>query len=46
MCRHAGERQRHNITRSARELGVSRMTLYRLMHKHGLSSDPVDGPSP
>lgn len=39
------ERQRHNITRSARELGVSRMTLYRLMHKHGLSSDPVDGPS-
>ncbi|NMM08525.1 sigma-54 dependent transcriptional regulator [Polaromonas sp.] len=25
-----------NITRAARELGVSRMTLYRLMDKHGL----------
>lgn len=25
-----------NITRAARELGVSRMTMYRLMDKHGL----------
>jgi DNA-binding NtrC family response regulator len=27
-----------NITRAARDLGVSRMTLYRLMEKHGISS--------
>ena len=26
-----------NITRAARNLGVSRMTLYRLMEKHGIS---------
>ena len=26
-----------NITRAARDLGVSRMTLYRLMYKHGIS---------
>ncbi|MDO9165474.1 MAG: helix-turn-helix domain-containing protein, partial [Rhodoferax sp.] len=26
-----------NITRAARDLGVSRMTLYRLMEKHGIS---------
>ena len=26
-----------NITRAARDLGVSRMTLYRLMNKHGIS---------
>ena len=26
-----------NITRAARDLGVSRMTLYRLMGKHGIS---------
>ena len=40
--RHAiqGGLQRHanNITHAARELGVSRMTLYRLMHKHGISA--------
>lgn len=28
----------HNVTRAARELGVSRMTLYRLMDKHGLQA--------
>jgi DNA-binding NtrC family response regulator len=27
-----------NITRAARGLGVSRMTLYRLMEKHGISA--------
>lgn len=26
----------HSITAMARELGVSRMTLYRLMAKHGI----------
>jgi len=26
----------HSITSVARELGVSRMTLYRLMAKHGI----------
>ncbi len=26
----------HNVTRAARDLGVSRMTLYRLMEKHGV----------
>jgi DNA-binding NtrC family response regulator len=36
---HAGlQRHCHNITHAARELGVSRMTLYRLMHKHGISA--------
>ena len=30
---HAGE----NVSQTARNLGVSRMTLYRLMSKHGLS---------
>ncbi len=27
-----------NVTHAARELGVSRMTLYRLMNKHGLAT--------
>jgi transcriptional regulator of acetoin/glycerol metabolism len=27
---------RKNITEAARQLGVSRMTLYRLMAKHGI----------
>ena len=36
---HSGlQRHCHNITHAARELGVSRMTLYRLMHKHGISA--------
>lgn len=29
----------HNVSRAARELGVSRMTLYRLMAKHRLASE-------
>ena len=27
-----------NVTRAAQELGISRMTLYRLMEKHGIAS--------
>ncbi|WP_157271422.1 sigma-54-dependent transcriptional regulator [Azohydromonas aeria] len=30
------QRTGNNVSRSARELGVSRMTLYRLMAKHGI----------
>ncbi|WP_426176045.1 helix-turn-helix domain-containing protein [Massilia sp. TWR1-2-2] len=30
------ERARRNITHAARDLGVSRMTLYRLLAKHGI----------
>ena len=29
----------HNVSRAARELGVSRMTLYRLMAKHRLANE-------
>jgi DNA-binding NtrC family response regulator len=28
----------YNISRAARDLGVSRMTLYRLMEKHGVNA--------
>ncbi len=38
ICR-ALTRVGSNITLAARELGVSRMTLYRLMEKHGIGSD-------
>jgi two-component system, NtrC family, response regulator HydG len=31
------DRVSHNVTRAARELGVSRMTLYRLMAKHSIT---------
>lgn len=31
----------HNVTHAARELGVSRMTMYRLMDKHGLALGAV-----
>lgn len=31
-----------NVTLAARELGVSRMTLYRLMDKHGIGADPTE----
>ncbi|MBK6006402.1 sigma-54-dependent Fis family transcriptional regulator [Ramlibacter ginsenosidimutans] len=30
-------RERHNVTLAARDLGVSRMTLYRLMAKHSIT---------
>jgi len=33
------ERNASNITRAAQDLGVSRMTLYRLMAKHGVARD-------
>lgn len=36
----------HNVTRAARELGVSRMTLYRLMDKHGISMAGTQGADP
>jgi DNA-binding NtrC family response regulator len=29
----------NNVTRAARELGVSRMTLYRLMDKHRIGAE-------
>lgn len=32
------DRAGRNITHAARELGISRMTLYRLMDKHGLAA--------
>jgi DNA-binding NtrC family response regulator len=39
-----------NVTRAARELGVSRMTLYRLMDKHSIATGapqvPYTGPKP
>lgn len=36
------ERNRYNIKRSAAEIGVSRVTLYRLIHKHNI---PITRPS-
>jgi DNA-binding NtrC family response regulator len=35
-------RNSRNITRAAQDLGVSRMTLYRLMAKHGLARTSAD----
>lgn len=29
-------RNRHNVSRTAKELGVSRMTLYRLLSRHDM----------
>jgi transcriptional regulator with GAF, ATPase, and Fis domain len=36
----AVERNKGNVTKAARELGVSRAQLYRLMDRHGLSGEP------
>lgn len=36
LMRQALERNAHNMTAAARQLGVSRVTLYRLIEKHGL----------
>jgi DNA-binding NtrC family response regulator len=38
---HSLRRQRGKITHAARELGVTRVTLYRLLDKHGLSAKYV-----
>lgn len=32
-------RNNHNVSRTASELGISRVTLYRLMEKHGMRTD-------
>ena len=34
----------HNVSAAARQLRVSRVTLYRLMHKHGLLTAVSDLP--
>lgn len=34
------EEARYNVSRAARELGISRMTLYRLIAKHGIAMSP------
>ena len=39
---YALERNASNITRTAQDLGVSRMTLYRLMAKHGVARSAPD----
>ena len=35
---HAG----FNVSKAARQLGISRITLYRLMKKHGISPDGLE----
>ncbi|NEV60467.1 sigma-54 dependent transcriptional regulator [Thiorhodococcus minor] len=39
---YALERNACNITRTAQDLGVSRMTLYRLMAKHGVERSAIE----
>ncbi|WP_240905786.1 sigma-54 dependent transcriptional regulator [Thiorhodococcus mannitoliphagus] len=39
---YALERNACNVTRTAQDLGVSRMTLYRLMAKHGVERDAIE----
>lgn len=36
----------HNITHAARRLGVSRITLYRMMRRHGMMMDRSEGSEP
>ena len=38
------EHASQNITKAAQELGISRMTLYRLMDKHGLAKPTIKTP--
>jgi transcriptional regulator of acetoin/glycerol metabolism len=38
---HALRRSAWNVTKAARDLGVSRMTLYRMLERHGLSRADV-----
>ncbi|MCR6631837.1 MAG: sigma-54 dependent transcriptional regulator [Magnetospirillum sp.] len=40
LIRRALASHRHNITRTAEHLGVSRVTLYRLLEKHGIPARP------
>jgi DNA-binding NtrC family response regulator len=40
LLRRALASHRHNITRTAEHLGVSRVTLYRLLEKHGIPARP------
>jgi len=39
LVRQTLERNRFNVKRSAQELNISRMTLYRLIQKHGIAID-------
>ncbi|MEQ8165152.1 MAG: sigma-54 dependent transcriptional regulator [Marinovum algicola] len=39
VMRTALTRNRQNILKTARELGISRVTLYRLLEKHGISAE-------
>jgi DNA-binding NtrC family response regulator len=39
------ERSGRNVSLAARELGVSRTTMYRLMHKHSLGEHNLSGPA-
>ncbi|MBB3189574.1 sigma-54 interaction domain-containing protein [Halomonas cerina] len=38
-------RNKHKVHQAARELGVSRVTIYRLMEKHGLARSPTAAPA-
>ncbi|MGH7248008.1 MAG: sigma 54-interacting transcriptional regulator, partial [Pseudomonadota bacterium] len=45
LVRQTLERNRFNIKRSAKDLHISRMTLYRLIQKHGIAIDRTPGRS-
>jgi DNA-binding NtrC family response regulator len=40
---HALQRHGHKLSEAAAELGISRATLYRLMHTNRLHQEPLDG---